>query len=107
MNDWSREQHTKSGLIELIRRSPISLVEAETAVINFLQRYCASGTGILAGNSVFVDRWFVELFSVDDRSMNRFSLNAGLSKNTCHVSIQCFIQVSSTVRFHQVKHFLQ
>jgi len=62
MNDWSREQHTKSGLIELIQRSPISLAEAETAVINFLQRYCASGTGILAGNSVFVDRWFIEKY---------------------------------------------
>ncbi|CAF4049841.1 unnamed protein product [Rotaria sp. Silwood2] len=57
MNDWSREQHTKSGLIELIRQSQISLYNAETTVIDFLKRYCASGTGILAGNSVFVDRW--------------------------------------------------
>ncbi|CAF4376405.1 unnamed protein product [Rotaria sp. Silwood2] len=61
MNDWSREQHTKSGLIELIRQSQISLYNAETTVIDFLKRYCASGTGILAGNSVFVDRWQVFL----------------------------------------------
>lgn len=57
MNDWSRTQHTKSGLIELIRQSTISLSEAETTVINFLKQYCPPGTGILAGNSVFVDRW--------------------------------------------------
>jgi oligoribonuclease len=59
MNDWSREQHTKSGLIELIRQSEISLHQAETTVIDFLKQYCAIGTGILAGNSVFVDRWQV------------------------------------------------
>ncbi|CAF0769524.1 unnamed protein product [Rotaria sordida] len=62
MNDWSRQQHTKSGLIELIRQSQISLYNAETTVIDFLKRYCASGTGILAGNSVFVDRWFIEKY---------------------------------------------
>ncbi len=57
MNDWSRRQHTKSGLIQLIEQSQISLGEAEDRVIEFLKRYCAVGTGILAGNSVFVDRW--------------------------------------------------
>jgi oligoribonuclease len=62
MNDWSRTQHTKSGLIELIQQSTISLYEAETAVMNFLKQYCPPGTGILAGNSVFVDRWFIEKY---------------------------------------------
>ncbi|CAF3271985.1 unnamed protein product [Rotaria socialis] len=62
MNDWSRTQHTKSGLIELIRHSQISLYDAETQVIDFLKRHCPPGTGILAGNSVFVDRWFIEKY---------------------------------------------
>jgi oligoribonuclease len=57
MNDWSRKQHTKSGLIQLIQQSQISLIEAETTIMDFLKQYCTSGTGILAGNSVFVDRW--------------------------------------------------
>ena len=57
MNDWSRQQHTKSGLIKLIQQSQISLYDAETKVIDFLKRYCTIGSGILAGNSVFVDRW--------------------------------------------------
>lgn len=59
MNDWSRAQHTKSGLIELIRQSQVSLYDAESQVIDFLKRHCTSGSGILAGNSVFVDRWQV------------------------------------------------
>lgn len=58
MNDWSRQQHTKSGLIQLIQQSQISLYDAETTVIDFLKRYCPTGSGILAGNSVFVDRWY-------------------------------------------------
>ncbi len=57
MNDWSRKQHTKSGLIQLIQQSQISLIEAEKTIMDFLKQYCTSGTGILAGNSVFVDRW--------------------------------------------------
>jgi oligoribonuclease len=65
MNDWSREQHTKSGLVELIRQSQISLFDAETMVIEFIKRYCPSGSGILAGNSVFVDRWQVLLLVLE------------------------------------------
>ncbi len=65
MNDWSREQHTKSGLVELIRQSQISLFDAETMVIEFIKRYCPSGTGIPAGNSVFVDRWQVLLLVLE------------------------------------------
>jgi oligoribonuclease len=57
MNDWSRQQHTKSGLIQLIQQSKTSLYDAETTVMNFLKQYCPIGSGILAGNSVFVDRW--------------------------------------------------
>jgi oligoribonuclease len=57
MNDWSRRQHTKSGLIQLIEQSQISLTDAEDRMIEFLKQYCPIGTGILAGNSVFVDRW--------------------------------------------------
>jgi oligoribonuclease (3'-5' exoribonuclease) len=59
MNDWSRQQHTKSGLIQLIQQSQISLYDAETTIIDFLKQYCTIGSEILAGNSVFVDRWQV------------------------------------------------
>lgn len=57
MNDWSREQHTKSGLIQLIEQSQTSLMDAENHVIDFLKKSCPFRTGVLAGNSVFVDRW--------------------------------------------------
>ena len=59
MNDWSRQQHTKSGLLQLIEQSQTSLVDAESQVIEFLKKYCPFRTGILAGNSVFVDRWYL------------------------------------------------
>lgn len=58
MNDWSRQQHTKSGLIQLIEQSETSLADAENQVIDFLKKHCSYQTGILAGNSVFVDRWY-------------------------------------------------
>lgn len=58
MNDWSREQHSKSGLIDLIRQSSISLEEAERQSVQFVEQFFSKGSAILAGNSVFVDRWF-------------------------------------------------
>lgn len=92
MNDWSRQQHTKSGLLQLIEQSQTSLVDAESQVIEFLKKYCPFRTGILAGNSVFVDRWYLPHFHLFS-----LSFNLGLLKNTCHVCIQSFIQDLSIV----------
>ena len=97
MNDWSREQHTKSGLMELIRQSSISLYEAETNVIMFLERHCPMGTGILAGNSVFIDRWWVEQM-FDRLTIWIFLSHVGLSRNICHVFMLSFIRVLLIVR---------
>jgi oligoribonuclease len=59
MNEWSREQHAKSGLSARCRASAVSLAEAEEQVLAFVKRHCAYQAGILAGNSVHVDRAFL------------------------------------------------
>ncbi|CAF0824587.1 unnamed protein product [Didymodactylos carnosus] len=61
MNEWCVEHHTKSGLITQILSSHVSLYDAESAVIEFLSlEQITPGLGILGGNSVFVDRWFIQ-----------------------------------------------
>lgn len=60
MNDWCKKQHAKSGLIASVRASKVSLSEAETQTLDFLQAHCKKDTAILCGNSIHQDRAFLE-----------------------------------------------
>ncbi|CAF3780451.1 unnamed protein product [Adineta steineri] len=79
MGPWCMEHHTKSGLVQQVLNSKLSMIDAETEIINFIEQTISSITKnkkrlILAGNSVYVDRYFIEkdmprLNSLLDRSI--------------------------------------
>ena len=62
MDDYVREMHTKSGLIERVRASAISLDDAAAETVAFLSKHVEKGKGVLAGNSVWKDRAFIERY---------------------------------------------
>ena len=62
MNDYVRELHTRSGLLERIQQSTVSLEEAEAATHAFLEAHIPRGTTPLCGNSVWKDRAFLERY---------------------------------------------
>lgn len=62
MNDFVRELHTKSGLLERIRASNVSLADAEAQTAAFLAEHVQKGTAPLCGNSVWKDRAFLEAY---------------------------------------------
>ncbi len=59
MDPWVRDLHTKSGLLEAIARSPITVAQAEQQVLDVIQTYCMPRTGILCGNTIWQDRSFL------------------------------------------------
>ena len=60
MNDVVREMHTRSGLLEEIGRSTLSLADAGQATLDFLRQHVeAPGKVPLAGNSIGTDRRFL------------------------------------------------
>lgn len=59
MDDWNRTQHSKSGLIELVKTSKISEEEAETLTLDFVKKYCLEKKSPLCGNSIHHDRRFL------------------------------------------------
>ena len=59
MNEWVRETHGKSGLIDKVRASTISLEQAEKETYDFISSYCIEKKAILAGNSVWNDKFFM------------------------------------------------
>lgn len=59
MSEWCTKQHTKSGLIEAVRQSTVSVAQAEEETLQFLATYCKPRTAPLCGNSIYQDRIFL------------------------------------------------
>jgi oligoribonuclease len=60
MLDVVRDMHAASGLTEAVRRSTVSLEEAEKLVLDHVRRYVPEArTAPLCGNSIATDRGFI------------------------------------------------
>jgi len=60
MDEVVVEMHTTSGLLEAIKKSSLSVAEAEQSVLTFLKEHLEAGVRPpLAGNSVHADRHFL------------------------------------------------
>jgi oligoribonuclease len=62
MSDAVREMHTRSGLLELVRGSTVTLRDAEAELVAFVGRCCGAERPLLCGNSVWKDRAFLERY---------------------------------------------
>jgi len=62
MNDYVRSLHTRSGLLDQIRASAVTLQEATDQTLAFIKKYVPSGVVPLCGNSVWKDREFLEAY---------------------------------------------
>jgi len=60
MNEWCVQQFSgEDGLTEKVRKSKISLEDAENQVVEFVQKWTPKGKCPLAGNSVGADKTFL------------------------------------------------
>ncbi len=59
MDDWNTRQHTRSGLVDRVRASDISLNDAENQTLAFLEPLVAKGASPMCGNSICQDRRFM------------------------------------------------
>ena len=59
MDEWNRNTHGKSGLIDRVRASTLSEAQAEAQMLAFLQQYVPARTSPMCGNSVCQDRRFM------------------------------------------------
>ena len=59
LNDWSRENHTKSGLLDAVRESEVSIEEAEAITFELVTQHVEIHTSPLCGNSIWQDRRFL------------------------------------------------
>ncbi len=62
MDDVVVNMHTRSGLLDAIAASDVSLEQAEAATLAFVREHCTKGTSPLCGNSIWKDRQFIERY---------------------------------------------
>ena len=59
MDEWNTRQHTKSGLVQRVKESEISVNEAEKQTLDFVIKYVDPDTSPMCGNSICQDRRFL------------------------------------------------
>lgn len=59
MDAWNVKHHTKSGLVERVKKSRIDEKEAEAQTLEFLIQHVSQGKSPICGNSVYQDRRFL------------------------------------------------
>ena len=59
MDDWNRNQHTKSGLWQRVLDSTMSLATAEALSVEFLSKWIPANKSPICGNSICQDRRFL------------------------------------------------
>ncbi|KAI8822926.1 mitochondrial oligoribonuclease [Fimicolochytrium jonesii] len=60
MDDWCTTHHRDSGLTSAVLASTLSITDAERQTLAFIKKWIPTkGEGVLAGNSVHVDRMFL------------------------------------------------
>lgn len=62
MNDWVTQQHTKTGLVDAVRRSKIHEAQAEEETLAFLKQYVNANKSPMCGNSICTDRQFLKKY---------------------------------------------
>lgn len=59
MDDWNKQQHGQSGLIQRVRNSTMTLALAEQLTLAFIQQYVPPNTSPICGNTICQDRRFL------------------------------------------------
>ena len=85
MDDFVTKMHTKSGLLPSIEASTLSLAEAGAAVLAYLEEQLPGpGTAPLCGNSIGVDRRFLDRYLPEvDRYLHYRSVDVSSFKELC------------------------
>ncbi|WP_137936624.1 oligoribonuclease [Chitinivorax sp. B] len=59
MDDWNKNTHGRSGLIDKVKASVLNESQVEAQMIGFLQEHVPSGVSPMCGNSICQDRRFM------------------------------------------------
>ncbi|OGO93727.1 MAG: oligoribonuclease [Coxiella sp. RIFCSPHIGHO2_12_FULL_44_14] len=123
MDAWNKEHHSRSGLIERVRKSTHTEAQAEANMLAFLQQYVPAGKSPLCGNSICLDRRFLfQYMPILERYFHYRHLDvstlkiltqhwapqvaSGLNKESQHQALQDIRDSIEELRYYR-QHFLK
>ena len=59
MDEWNQQHHARSGLLDAVRESSMTVKKAEQLTLDIIKEYCNPKKAPLCGNSVHHDRRFL------------------------------------------------
>jgi len=65
MDEWNQKTHTRSGLVERVRASKVSVSRAETRTLDFLKQWVMPKKSPICGSSIGQDRRFIRRYMTD------------------------------------------
>lgn len=123
MDEWNQTHHSASGLLERVRKSKISTVEAEAQTLAFIEGYAEKDSAPLCGNTIWQDRRFLARYmktleaylyyrNIDVSSLKELArrwrpeLLAGFSKQNAHTALADIKESIEELRYYR-EHFLK
>lgn len=123
MDDWNQKHHGESGLIDRVRASKISAVEAEALTIAFLQDWVPENVSPMCGNTIGQDRRFLVRYmpkleayfhyrSIDVSTLKELAarwapaLKDGFKKETRHEALADILESIEELRYYR-EHFIK
>jgi oligoribonuclease len=123
MDDWNKNQHGKSGLLERVRVSTEDMSSAEAKTLDFLATHVKAGQAPLCGNSIWQDRRFlgrhmprlekffhyriVDVSSLKVLAQNWYPGLASFKKSETHLAMHDTLESVAELRYYRENIFAQ
>lgn len=123
MDEWNQTHHSASGLLDRVRASSVTALEAEAQTLAFIEGYAEKDSAPLCGNSIWQDRRFLSRYMpdlegylhyriIDVSSLKELArrwrpeLLEAFTKDNAHTALADIRESIAELRFYQ-EHFLK
>ncbi len=123
MNDWCKEHHSKSGLVDKIKASKINEIEAEQKTLEFIKKHVEPESAPLCGNSIHQDRNFlsrympqlheymhyrnIDVSSIKELTFRWFPNLPKFKKAGKHTALEDILESIDELRYYREKIFVK
>ncbi len=123
MDEWNKNTHGRSGLIDRVRASTIDEAAAEAIYLDFVKQYAPSRTSPMCGNSIGQDRRFMVRYmptleawfhsrNLDVSTLKELArrwrpdVYKGLTKKGAHQALDDILESIEELRYYR-EHFIK
>lgn len=121
MDEWNTEQHNKSGLVDRIRKSSYTTIDAENMTLEFVRQYVPENVSPMCGNSICQDRRFMyrlmpslenyfhyrnlDVTSIKEVIHRWYPSGKKFEKDSSHLALQDIRDSINELRFYRENYF--